>query len=243
MDLWDYLPFNRHLVHTFWHQKVAIFLLESDMGGSRNFRQRGRGGGVNNFFSHQHISQRAVQTSLRKQLDPSPIASGGWSVPEFLRKPTATCDFPGGSRLIEAGLLGTISSDGVSSSSGCQATYFRRNYSISTIDSSGTAVILLIKESMTVWANLAVTKLFGLRQDWPYLKNIHYFPSSISDWPLWAKIIWFWSLELVVSCCKHVDLTVAILVQRSMWSRVSLLILAGNLSRDHTAAKQMSAIL
>ena len=48
------------------------------------------------FFSHQHISQRAVQTSLEKQLDLSPIASGGGSVPVFLRKSIATCDFPGG---------------------------------------------------------------------------------------------------------------------------------------------------
>ena len=49
--------------------------------------------------------------------------------------------------------------------------------------------------------------------------------------------------QIDLSCCKHVDPTVAIVVQRSMCSRVSLLILAGKLSRDHTAARQMSAIL
>ena len=38
----------------------------------------------------------AVQTSLKKQLDPlCPIASLGGSVPEFVRKPIAICDFPG----------------------------------------------------------------------------------------------------------------------------------------------------
>ena len=40
-------------------------------------------------FSHQHISERAVRTLV-------PIASRGGSVPDFLRKPMATCDFPGG---------------------------------------------------------------------------------------------------------------------------------------------------
>ena len=99
---------------------------------------------------------------------------------------------------------------------------------------------------MKVWANLAVTKLFGLRQDWPCLKNIYKFIIFLHRYltdPYKQKIIWFRSLRLIVSCCKHVDPTVAILVQRSMWSRVSLSILAGNLSRDHTAAKQMSVIL
>ena len=28
---------------------------------------------------------------------------------------------------------------------------------------------------MTVWGNLEVTKLFGLEQDWPCLKNIYEF--------------------------------------------------------------------
>ena len=50
------------------------------------------------FLKHQHISQRAVQTSLKKQIDPIrvSIASRGESVPEFLRKPIATCEFQGG---------------------------------------------------------------------------------------------------------------------------------------------------
>ena len=39
-------------------------------------------------FSHQSNLQRAVRTL-------GPIASQGWSVPECLREPTATCDFPG----------------------------------------------------------------------------------------------------------------------------------------------------
>ena len=43
------------------------------------------------FLSHQSMNY------FKKQLDPrGPIASGGGSVPVFLRKPTATCDFPGG---------------------------------------------------------------------------------------------------------------------------------------------------
>ena len=66
------------------------------MGGSRKFRQGGGGGGgvLTTFFSHQCILQVAVQTSLGKQLDPrGPIASRGGSVPVFLRKPIATCDF------------------------------------------------------------------------------------------------------------------------------------------------------
>ena len=47
-------------------------------------------------YSHQCISQRAVWTSLEKQLNPmGPIASRGVSVPELLRKPIASCDFPG----------------------------------------------------------------------------------------------------------------------------------------------------
>ena len=58
----------------------------------------GRGGGRGDIFlSHQRISQRAVRTSLEKQLDPKgPIASRGGSVSVFLRKPIATCDFSGG---------------------------------------------------------------------------------------------------------------------------------------------------
>ena len=56
-------------------------------------------GGPENFFSHQRISQRDVQTSLKKQLDPrGPIASRGGSVPVFLRKHISHLDFPGGSR-------------------------------------------------------------------------------------------------------------------------------------------------
>ena len=40
------------------------------------------------FFSHQCVSQRAVATSLKKQLDlRGPIASLEGSVPVFLRKP------------------------------------------------------------------------------------------------------------------------------------------------------------
>ena len=68
-------------------------------GRIKKFCQGGGGGGgghVNVIFSHQHISQRAVRTSLKKQLDPlGPIAFRGWSLPEFLRLPIATCDFPG----------------------------------------------------------------------------------------------------------------------------------------------------
>ena len=51
-------------------------------------------------FCHQHILhilQRAVQTSLEKQLDPKgPSASRGGSIPVFLRRYIVTCDFPGG---------------------------------------------------------------------------------------------------------------------------------------------------
>ena len=51
------------------------------------------GGGVLAAFSHQ----RAIRTSLEKQLDQGgPIASRGESVPDFLRNPMATCDFPEG---------------------------------------------------------------------------------------------------------------------------------------------------
>ena len=65
------------------------------MGGSRRFC-RGEGGGDLTFFvlfinRHQHISQRAVLTSFERHLDPE------WgSVPVFLRKPKATCDFADG---------------------------------------------------------------------------------------------------------------------------------------------------
>ena len=49
------------------------------------------------FFLGHCISQRAVRASIEMQLDPrSPIASRGGSVPVFLWKPIATCDFPGG---------------------------------------------------------------------------------------------------------------------------------------------------
>ena len=56
---------------------------------------------LNMLFSYsvidQSISQRAVRASLEKQLDQrGPIASQGGSVPEFLKKPIATCDFLGG---------------------------------------------------------------------------------------------------------------------------------------------------
>ena len=47
-----------------------------------------RGGGEgcpDKVFSHQHIFQTAVAN-----------ASPGRSIPEFLRKPIVTCDFPGG---------------------------------------------------------------------------------------------------------------------------------------------------
>ena len=45
---------------------------------------------------HQRILQRVVRTSFEKQLDPrGPIASRGVSVPERLRTPIATYDFPG----------------------------------------------------------------------------------------------------------------------------------------------------
>ena len=56
---------------------------------------RGDGGRVlTNSFSHQCILQGAVQTSLGKHLDTKgPIASQGGSVPVFLRKPIATCEF------------------------------------------------------------------------------------------------------------------------------------------------------
>ena len=63
------------------------------MGGSRKFHQ----GNLNNvLFSHLSISQRAIQASLEKQLDPmGKISSLGVSIPELLRKPISTCDFPG----------------------------------------------------------------------------------------------------------------------------------------------------
>ena len=63
-------------------------------GGGLFFLGGGEGG-----FSHQQISQRAIRTSFEKQLDPKgPIASRGGVgvVPEFVRKPIVTCDFPGG---------------------------------------------------------------------------------------------------------------------------------------------------
>ena len=63
------------------------------MSRSRKFCQ----GGILTIFSLFFNSQRAVQITLKKQLDPmGPIASPGGSVPEYLRKPIATCDFPGG---------------------------------------------------------------------------------------------------------------------------------------------------
>ena len=51
------------------------------------------------FLSHHGISQRAVRTSLEKQLNPrGPIASRGGvhSRCVFPRKSIATCEFPGG---------------------------------------------------------------------------------------------------------------------------------------------------
>ena len=48
------------------------------------------------FYLHQHISQRAVRTSLEMLLDAT--APRGVSVPELLRKPIATCDLPSVSR-------------------------------------------------------------------------------------------------------------------------------------------------
>ena len=51
------------------------------MHGSRKFRRQGRGGGG------------VVINVLHRG---NPIASRGWSVPESLKKPIATCDFPGG---------------------------------------------------------------------------------------------------------------------------------------------------
>ena len=54
-------------------------------------------GGGPIFFNHQGLSKRAIRTTLEKQLDPmGPIASRGVSLPVFLKKPVATCDFPGG---------------------------------------------------------------------------------------------------------------------------------------------------
>ena len=48
-------------------------------------------------FSHQRISQKAVRTSLEKQLDLRMVHSfsRGVRVPEFQLKPIATCDVPG----------------------------------------------------------------------------------------------------------------------------------------------------
>ena len=70
------------------------------MRGSKIFQRVcvcvGGGGLDNGFFCQECISQRAVWTSLEKQLDlRGPIAFRGVSVPEFIRKPIATCDFPG----------------------------------------------------------------------------------------------------------------------------------------------------
>ena len=78
------------------------------MGKSRKFRQgEAWGWGHDNVFllfcfSHQCILQRAVRTSLEKQLDPRGTIASRWgSVPVFLRKPITTCNFPrgGGVRL------------------------------------------------------------------------------------------------------------------------------------------------
>ena len=64
------------------------------MRRSRKFHW-GWGYPENCFCSQQRISQRSVRTSVEKQLDPrAPIASRGWSVPELLRRPIATCDCP-----------------------------------------------------------------------------------------------------------------------------------------------------
>ena len=49
------------------------------------------------FFSHQRIVERAVRTSLEKQLNPmGPNASREGSVLVFLRTIVATCDLSGG---------------------------------------------------------------------------------------------------------------------------------------------------
>ena len=59
------------------------------------------------FNSSTHFTQRAVQTSLEKQLDPrGPIASRVGSAPVFPRKPKTTCDFPGGGSGPSVPLLG-----------------------------------------------------------------------------------------------------------------------------------------
>ena len=64
--------------------------------GSTKFHW-GVGEGPENFFSHKPISQRAVWTSLKNQLDPRGPTVARWgSVPAFLRKHIVTCDLPGG---------------------------------------------------------------------------------------------------------------------------------------------------
>ena len=70
-----------------FYMKVTLVYLEQ-MRGSRKFRQ-GAPDNVYFPFSHQHISQRAKQTSYEK-----PIASR-----VFLSKPKGTYDVQGGGRL------------------------------------------------------------------------------------------------------------------------------------------------
>ena len=114
-----------------------------------------------------------------------------------------------------------------------------RDFLIGCQDTWQKVHIRLKNGCLTVWANLAVTKLFGLRQDSLCLKIfINSLFSFINIWlTLMGKKYEVRSLRLIIFCCEHVDPTIAILVQRSMWSRVSLLMLAENLSRDHTPAK------
>ena len=69
------------------------------MADPKNSVRVGRGGKDCVLLSYQRISQRALRTFIEKQLDPrgstGPVASRGGSVPEFLRKPIAACDFRG----------------------------------------------------------------------------------------------------------------------------------------------------
>ena len=54
------------------------------------------GGFWQSFFSHRHISQRAIWAPLSSNWTRDPFASRGGSIPVFLKKPVATCDFPVG---------------------------------------------------------------------------------------------------------------------------------------------------
>ena len=76
------------------HRWICCSRINS-MCGSRKFSQ---GGVLITFFSHQHISQRAVLTSLKKQLDPKgPIASRGGVRTSISEETYFNLDFPGGS--------------------------------------------------------------------------------------------------------------------------------------------------